>query len=127
MEKARYKVIVSTQEHYSVWPDEVEPPLGWDTGEVQGSLVACLDYIADVWQESDYPTDAPFNVIIDEEDDMLSVNPAGYELPSGWQIFAGPAPLRECLAAIKNAWTGEGPLPVQLSSPGSEDEAEEVE
>jgi uncharacterized protein YbdZ (MbtH family) len=115
MSDASYKLIVSTQALYSVWPDNIEVPLGWNESEVRGSLVACLDYIGEVWEERNVDAEDGF-VVVSNEDDILSVTLADEENPSGWITRSEPGTLGQCLAAIKGAWSGGGPLPVQLRS-----------
>ena len=113
-----FKVIVSTQEQYSVWPAEVEAPLGWDIGEIaEGSLLECLAYIREVWEEAE--PDAVLNeqqafaVIIDDQD-ILSVTLADAEEPEEWQTATEALTLAKALAFIEKAWRGAGPLPEQF-------------
>ncbi|MFW6182474.1 MAG: MbtH family NRPS accessory protein [Chloroflexota bacterium] len=122
MDTPDYKVIVSTQAQYAVWPEEVDPPLGWNEGEARGSLVACLDYIGDVWQDRDVDTEAEQFVVIANEDDILSLSLDNEETPSGWREVTGPDSLGASLARIRDAWKETGPLPVQLRAEDSEDE-----
>lgn len=110
-----FKVIVSTQEQYAVWPAQVEAPLGWDIGEIsEGTLKECLTYIAEVW-EAEAP-DAVLNdeeafVVIIDEHDVLSLTVAGSEPPEEWQTATDPLTLNQALAFIERAWQGAGPLP----------------
>lgn len=47
----RYKVVVNSEEQYSIWPADRELPLGWnDTGK-SGLRAECLDYIKTVWTD----------------------------------------------------------------------------
>ena len=113
-----FKVIVSTQEHYSVWPAEAEAPLGWDIGEIaEGTLNECLDYIGEVWKEE--ATDAVINdeeafVVIMNEHYILSLTRAAPELPDEWQTATEPVTLAEALDFMAQAWRGNGPLPEQF-------------
>jgi MbtH protein len=44
-----YRVVLSVEDQYSIWPTCKEIPLGWsDAGKV-GSKQECLDYIKEVW------------------------------------------------------------------------------
>lgn len=115
MVASAFKVIVSTQEEYSVWPAEAEAPLGWDVGELTDApLAKCLAYIGEVWEQ-----EAPDEVLNDEEafvviiddHDILSLALAGPELPEEWQTATEAVTLREALAFIEQAWQGAGPLP----------------
>ena len=104
-----FKVIVSTQEQYSVWPADADLPFGWELGAItEGTLDECLAYIGNVWR--DRTTTDEFVVLIDESD-ILTVNLAGTEPPEGWRPATEPLSLAECLAFIGGAWTGAGPLP----------------
>ncbi|HSM56540.1 MAG TPA: MbtH family NRPS accessory protein [Candidatus Sulfomarinibacteraceae bacterium] len=122
MDTPDYKVIVSTQAQYAVWPAEVEPPLGWSEGEARGSLVACLDYIGDVWKDREVDAESEQFVVIANEDDILSISLDNEETPSGWREVTGPGSLAASLARIRDAWRESGPLPVQLRTEGSDDE-----
>ena len=46
-----YKVVLSDEELYSVWPVDYENPLGWKNVGVTGSMEKCLDYIREVWTD----------------------------------------------------------------------------
>ena len=106
-----FKIIVSTQEQYSVWPAEADVPFGWEIGAItEGTLEECLAYIGNVWRARDIIPEDGFVVLIDEND-RLTVNLAGVEPPDGWQPATEPLPLEECLAFIASAWRGAGPLP----------------
>jgi MbtH protein len=46
-----YVVVIDAEEHYSIWPDWREIPVGWQaTGEV-GTKDACLAWIERVWTD----------------------------------------------------------------------------
>ena len=48
-DRTLYRVIVSQDEQYSVWPADREPRFGWkDTGNT-GTHRECIDYIKSVW------------------------------------------------------------------------------
>lgn len=44
-----YKVVVNTEEQYSIWPAERTPPGGWKHVGVSGSKKECLEYIKEHW------------------------------------------------------------------------------
>ena len=46
-----YKVVVNSEEQYSIWPEYRENALGWrDVGKV-GTKAECLAYIKEVWTD----------------------------------------------------------------------------
>ena len=47
----RYKVVVNSEEQYSIWPLERENPLGWKDAGQQGSKGECLDFVKRVWTD----------------------------------------------------------------------------
>jgi MbtH protein len=50
-DRTTYKVVVSRDQMYSIWPVDRENPLGWrDVGKV-GPKAACLTYIEEVWTD----------------------------------------------------------------------------
>jgi MbtH protein len=48
---AIYKVVVNSEEEYSIWPVERENPLGWREVGKSGSRAECLAYIKEVWTD----------------------------------------------------------------------------
>ena len=46
-----YRVVISDEERYSIWPDYKEIPWGWRADTKSGSKQECLDYIKDVWTD----------------------------------------------------------------------------
>jgi len=46
-----YRVVISQEERYSIWPDYKEIPWGWQATEKSGSKQECLDYIAATWTD----------------------------------------------------------------------------
>ncbi len=46
-----YRVVISEEERYSIWPDYKEIPWGWQATEKVGSQEECLDYIKAVWTD----------------------------------------------------------------------------
>ena len=50
-ERSTYKVVVSRDQMYSIWPEDRETPTGWkEVGKV-GPKEACLTYIKEVWTD----------------------------------------------------------------------------
>jgi MbtH protein len=46
-----YKVVVSSEEQYSLWPAYRDTPLGWkDTGKA-GTKAICLAYVKEIWTD----------------------------------------------------------------------------
>lgn len=46
-----YKVVISNEELFSIWPVEYKNPLGWKNVGVTGSMEKCLDYIRESWTD----------------------------------------------------------------------------
>ncbi len=46
-----YKVVVSHDEQYSIWPAHKAPALGWSDAQKQGSKVECLAFIKSTWTD----------------------------------------------------------------------------
>lgn len=46
-----YRVVVSEEERYSIWPEYKEIPRGWRAAEKSGTKQECLDYINAVWTD----------------------------------------------------------------------------
>lgn len=46
-----YRVIVNHEEQYSIWPSDLENPLGWRDAGKQGPKAECLAYIKGVWTD----------------------------------------------------------------------------
>src|SRR4030042_2189545 len=44
-----YKVVMNHEEQYSIWPAEMENPLGWKDAGRSGLKDECLSYIKEVW------------------------------------------------------------------------------
>jgi MbtH protein len=47
----QYKVVVNTEEQYSIWPADREAPAGWSEAGFSGTREACLDHIETVWTD----------------------------------------------------------------------------
>jgi MbtH protein len=50
-EKTIYKVMINQARQYSLWPANLEPPLGWNEAGCTGTRQACLSYIAQLWTD----------------------------------------------------------------------------
>ncbi|HXI22335.1 MAG TPA: MbtH family protein [Pyrinomonadaceae bacterium] len=50
-DKTIYKVVVNSEEQYSIWPADRENALGWNDGGKTGTKQECLDYIKEVWTD----------------------------------------------------------------------------
>ena len=46
-----YKVVVTHEEQYSIWPAQRENALGWKDAGKSGPKQECLDYIKEVWTD----------------------------------------------------------------------------
>jgi MbtH protein len=46
-----YKVVVNSEEQYSLWPLDRENPPGWREVGKSGSKTECLTYIKEVWTD----------------------------------------------------------------------------
>jgi MbtH protein len=48
-DKTIYKVVVNSEEQYSIWPAHRENAKGWKDAGKSGTKEACLAYIKEVW------------------------------------------------------------------------------
>lgn len=46
-----YRVVISDEERYSIWPTYRDIPAGWREGGFTGPKQACLDHIGEVWTD----------------------------------------------------------------------------
>ena len=46
-----YKVVINSEEQYSIWPADRDNPLGWNDAGKTGTRQECLDYIREVWTD----------------------------------------------------------------------------
>ncbi|MFD5701944.1 MbtH family protein [Streptomyces lasiicapitis] len=46
-----HRVVVNHEEHYSLWPVDLEVPLGWTEAGFTGSREECLAHIGEVWTD----------------------------------------------------------------------------
>ncbi|MBW8308811.1 MAG: MbtH family NRPS accessory protein [Candidatus Paracaedibacteraceae bacterium] len=44
-----WKVVVSIEDQYSIWPNSKAIPLGWTATGKEGTREECLKYIKEVW------------------------------------------------------------------------------
>ena len=45
------KVVINSEEQYSIWPADRENALGWRDAGFSGTKVECLTYIKEVWTD----------------------------------------------------------------------------
>ena len=50
-DKTIYKVVVNSEEQYSIWPADRENPLGWQDAGKSGLKPECLAYVKEVWTD----------------------------------------------------------------------------
>jgi MbtH protein len=48
---AIYKVVINHEEQYSIWPADMEQPLGWHDVGISGSKDICLSKIEELWTD----------------------------------------------------------------------------
>jgi len=46
-----YKVLINHEEQYSLWPADMELPLGWRETGKSGSKDECVAYVDEVWTD----------------------------------------------------------------------------
>lgn len=46
-----WKVVINTEDQYSIWPDSKETPSGWRGEGKVGSKEECLNHIAEIWTD----------------------------------------------------------------------------
>jgi MbtH protein len=46
-----YKVVVNSEDQYSIWPADRENALGWSDAGKSGTKADCLTYIKEVWTD----------------------------------------------------------------------------
>ena len=46
-----YRVVISDEERYSIWPEYKEIPWGWRADGKLGTRQECLNYIGKVWTD----------------------------------------------------------------------------
>jgi MbtH protein len=50
-EEANYLVLVNGEGQYSLWPEHIKVPKGWDIAHSLDDRQACLEFIAEVWTD----------------------------------------------------------------------------
>lgn len=50
-ENSTFEVVCNDEEQYSIWPAEMDTPLGWRKVGKSGSKAECLKYIDEVWKD----------------------------------------------------------------------------
>ena len=50
-DELQYRVVISDEERYSIWPTYKDIPSGWRDGGFAGPKQACLDHIGEVWTD----------------------------------------------------------------------------
>ena len=50
-QETNYRVVISDEERYSIWPEYKEIPWGWRADTKSGTKQECLDYIKEVWTD----------------------------------------------------------------------------
>lgn len=48
-EDTLFKVVVNDEMQYSIWPDTLPLPMGWEPTGKSGSKKECLQYVEQVW------------------------------------------------------------------------------
>lgn len=51
MYEPEYRVVISDEERYSIWPIYKDIPFGWRDGGFSGAKQSCLDHIGKVWTD----------------------------------------------------------------------------
>lgn len=46
-----WKVVINTEDQYSIWPDSKETPFGWRGEGKVSSKEECLNHIAEIWTD----------------------------------------------------------------------------
>ncbi len=46
-----FKVVVNSEEQYSIWLEQKKIPAGWTDAGKSGTKSECLDYINEVWTD----------------------------------------------------------------------------
>jgi MbtH protein len=46
-----YTVVVNDEEQYSIWPADMQNPLGWREVGKKGLKAECLAYVQEVWTD----------------------------------------------------------------------------
>lgn len=46
-----YRVVVNSEEQYSIWPTDQDLPAGWQAEGTSGTKAACLERVEQVWTD----------------------------------------------------------------------------
>lgn len=46
-----YRIVINSEEQYSIWPADREPPAGWTAVEQAAGKQACLSRIDELWTD----------------------------------------------------------------------------
>ncbi len=50
-ENTIFKVVLNHEEQYSIWPKNMDLPLGWKEDGTEGVKQVCLEHIEKVWTD----------------------------------------------------------------------------
>lgn len=50
-DERRYRVVINTEEQYSMWPADLEVPAGWRTEGFEGTRRECASRVDEVWTD----------------------------------------------------------------------------
>jgi MbtH protein len=50
-DQTQYRVVINTEEQYSIWPLHRDMPAGWEAIGKTGTKQECLSYIEEVWTD----------------------------------------------------------------------------
>jgi MbtH protein len=50
-EEGNYLVLVNNEGQYSLWPERISVPMGWDVAHTSDDRQTCLDFITEVWTD----------------------------------------------------------------------------
>lgn len=49
--ETRFNVVINHEEQYSIWPEGMPIPAGWQTTGFAGKKPECLEHIKEVWTD----------------------------------------------------------------------------
>ncbi|MFF0330742.1 MbtH family protein [Nonomuraea angiospora] len=50
-EDGTFLVLVNEERQYSLWPEHIQVPAGWDVAYGANDRASCLDYIENTWTD----------------------------------------------------------------------------
>ncbi|MCJ0873387.1 MbtH family NRPS accessory protein [Streptomyces sp. AP-93] len=50
-DERRYRVVTNTEDQYSMWPADLELPLGWRAEGFEGTRQECASRVDEVWTD----------------------------------------------------------------------------